>query len=372
MRVFSLIVALLCFISSSAFAHKNSNSYLNIKSENNRFYVQWDIALQDLNRLLNLDVNRDGNLTWGEVQQRHNEIGAAALSNLQIKSNGSECSYGAVDHLINRHNGSAYAVIKTEIACPSSVQKFAVNYNFLFDQNAQHRGILAMNAGGKDEAFIFSPDNRSYEYSSAGGASSGFSAFFVKGVEHLLGGVDHLLFLFVLLLPATFGTLRGSEGKLSKTLIETAKILTAFTVAHAITLTLSVLKLVSFPVTPVEIIIAVSVAIAAADNIWKFIGKYRWAIAGGFGLIHGLGFANALGPLNLSPEALFTALLAFNLGLEAAQLLVAVILIPSGFSLFQQRRGAAIAGAQYGSAMAITIALLWTVDRGFGLEMMPF
>ncbi len=369
-KIFLLII--MCLMSTKVFAHKNSDSYLNISSNNNDIKLRWDIALKDLNRFLKLDVDNNGKITWGEVKSRHNEIETFALSALQLSNNGAQCNFKQARHLINYHGGDTYAVIQANISCVQPVEKISVVYNFLFDQNPQHRGLLAVSMNGQVSSYVFSPDNKKIIIAENLGNNSSFTSFFIKGIEHLLGGVDHLLFLFVLLLPATMGVFRHKENSLKDALIETFKILTAFTIAHAITLTLSVLKLVSFPATPVEIIIAVSVAIAAIDNIRPVFGNYRWVIAGGFGLIHGFGFANALGPLNLSTEALFTALLAFNLGLEFAQVMVATFLIPMGFLLLHNRQNLAVVGSHIGSVLAITIAVLWTIDRSLDLQIMPF
>ncbi len=363
----TLIAMLFCLLASTANAHKNSDSYLNIKSSEEKVTIQWDIALRDLDQLMGLDSNNDGQLTWGEIKNNHRQIANIALNRLIIKGDGKTCSYGKVNHLIDQHSGYAYAVMRTTATCPAPPQKLSIDYNFLFDQDNQHRGLANLTIGDSKHLIVFAPDKRSTTLAITNSATANsienFITFFVKGMDHLLGGIDHLLFLFVLLLPAVL---------LNQSFLEIVKILTAFTVAHAITLTLSVLGIVKLPVTPVEIVIALSVAIAALDNIWPFLGKHRWAIAGGFGLIHGFGFANALGPLNLSSEALFSALLAFNLGLEAAQILIAALLLPVGYYIFHNRDKIAQLSLQSGSAMAVIIAALWTIDRSMGLEMMPF
>lgn len=138
--------------------------------------------------------------------------------------------------------------------------------------------------------------------------------YFTLGVEHILGGIDHLLFVAGLLL------LVKDTRKLLLTI-------TAFTLAHSITLGLSVFNWIDLPSEPVEAIIALSIVLLAVENVHQRRGKigitsrFPWIVAFAFGLVHGLGFAGALGELGLPPADVPPALLFFNLGVEAGQLL---------------------------------------------------
>lgn len=138
--------------------------------------------------------------------------------------------------------------------------------------------------------------------------------YFVLGVEHILFGLDHLLFVLVLLM------LIPNLRKLVATI-------TAFTVAHSITLILAAVGLVRIPVPPVEACIALSIVFVATEIIRGQQGKpgitarAPWIVAFSFGLLHGLGFAAALGEIGLPQNAIATALVVFNLGVEAGQLL---------------------------------------------------
>jgi len=153
--------------------------------------------------------------------------------------------------------------------------------------------------------------------------------------------------------------------------IESLKVLSAFTLAHGTTLTLSVLHIVSIPERLSEAGIALTILITALDNIFHVIPGRRWPLAFAFGLVHGLGFATALGPLSLPPVALGIALISFNLGLEAAQVSIAAVVLPIGFvlrntRLYPRRIMPGISGA------VAVVALAWFTDRVMDLGMMPF
>jgi hydrogenase/urease accessory protein HupE len=178
------------------------------------------------------------------------------------------------------------------------------------------------------------------------------------GVEHILLGADHLLFVLGLVL------LVDTWGMLLKTI-------SAFTVAHSLALALAVLGVVTVPAAPVEALIALSIVLVALEltrlgsDPPTLSRRYPWAVAFGFGLVHGLGFAGALAQIGLPPDQIPLALLAFNLGVELGQLLfVSVLLAP--LAMFT-RVAAARPQSRLIPAYAIgTIATAWVFERIWG------
>lgn len=144
----------------------------------------------------------------------------------------------------------------------------------------------------------------------------GFVAFVKLGVEHILIGYDHLLFLLALLLAG---------GNVSAIV----RIVTAFTLAHSLTLALTALDVLRFPSVLVEATIAASIAWVAAENLWARnpLSRRVWVTAA-FGLVHGCGFASVLRDIGLPTDSLWSPLLGFNLGVELGQLTVIAILVP--------------------------------------------
>jgi hypothetical protein len=149
------------------------------------------------------------------------------------------------------------------------------------------------------------------------------------------------------------------------------KIVTAFTLAHSITLSLAALDVVRLPSRFVESVIAASVVLVALNNLRPMFGDKGWMVAFGFGLIHGFGFAGALGDLGLQRATLALALVGFNVGVELGQLAIVAVFLPVAFAL----RGSGfyrVVILRFGSAAVMLIAAGWMVDRVFDLKLMPF
>jgi hypothetical protein len=174
-------------------------------------------------------------------------------------------------------------------------------------------------------------------------------------VHHILTGYDHLLFLLCLLLPAVLGSGTVAWRRV-------AGIVTLFTLAHSTTLALAALGHVRAPPALVEPAIALTIALAALDNLVPLFGRWRAAVIFGFGLLHGLGFAAVLGELSLPTGQFGWALLRFNLGLEVGQLAVLALAAPLllGLGRTPAWRRALLQG---GSAAAGVMALVWMLER---------
>ena len=211
-------------------------------------------------------------------------------------------------------------------------------------------------------------------------APSSFAGFVREGIHHILIGYDHILFLLSLLLPAVWIRSRETDPRsglerarwrpatdLRAALANVLKVVTAFTVAHSITLALCVFNLVNPPSRWVESIIAASVVLAALNNIWPVISEARWKLTFVFGLVHGFGFASALKDAGLAQGALVAPLVGFNVGVEIGQLCIVALVLPLAWSLRGTRT---YRGAFAGGSLAIAgVAALWLVQRAFDLSL---
>ena len=367
----------------AAQAHKSSDSYLQLDARPGALAVRWDIALRDLDVALDLDADADGKLTWGEIKTAWPRIEAYATARLAIEG----CPLTAGERGLERRSDGAYAVLHLSSTCtlPSPP---AIRYALFADVDPTHRGIAKVERPGEPVVLSVLDPGRAAAAGSAaaGSAASGAAAassevaapsrwqFLEEGIRHILGGYDHVLFLLCLLLPAV---MRRREGRwepvdrLSQAVLPVAGIVTAFTVAHSITLALAALKIVSLPSSFIEPAIAVTIVLAAIDNVWPVFPVRRVVVTFCFGLIHGFGFASVLAELNLPTADFAWALLQFNLGLEAGQLMIVVVATVVLFALRHWARYRAVV-IRGGSFIAMAIAGTWFVERAADLKLLPF
>jgi hydrogenase/urease accessory protein HupE len=247
-------------------------------------------------------------------------------------------------------------VITIDYACANPVRTLSLTDNLFDVLGRDHHTLAAVEWPGGREQVVFEPDRREAQFalsaepagaSESGSAESSPTAFFRLGVEHILTGYDHILFLFALILRG--GRLRSLLG-----------IVTAFTVAHSITLALAVLGVVAIPARFVEPVIALSIAYVALENIFRNSAPSgRWAVSFVFGLVHGFGFAGALLELGLPPSGLLGSLVFFNLGVEAGQAMIVAMLFPALLWLcrfvWERRAVTALSVAVFVAAMVLVV-----------------
>jgi hypothetical protein len=333
--------------------------------------ARWDIALRDLDHAIGLDGDDDGALTWREVRGHHDAIAAFALSHLRISRGDARCATGAVSHLIDEHSDGSYAVLRFDVRCPSSGEPVRIEYSLLFDLDPQHRGLLRLIEGDRTVTAIFSPSQPTIALDTDSTSPwRQFADYVGEGVWHIWIGLDHVLFLLTLLLPSVLvrdGSGWRAVARFRQAFAQVAKVVTAFTVAHSLTLSLAVLGVVAPPSRLVESLIALSVMIAAANNVVPVVTRYVWGVAFGFGLIHGFGFASVLVDLGLPKSALALALFGFNLGVELGQLAIVAAFLPFAFLL--RRTGGYRRWLMPAGSLAVAgIATLWLVERSLDVR----
>jgi hypothetical protein len=362
---------MLLLASLPVLAHKASDSYLVLDVKGREVSGQWDIALRDIDFALGLDRDGNGEITWGELRARHGAIAAWALGRLALRRGGA-CTLQVVDHLVDSHTDGAYAVLQLAGTCPSAGGDLELDYRLLFELDALHRGLLRLNLDGTTQTAVLSPQRAEQRFSAGEVSRLGqFRQYLVEGIWHIWIGFDHILFLLSLLLPAVLLHEAGrwrAVARFGDALREVLWVVTAFTVAHSITLSLAALGLVALPSRLVESAIAASVVLAAANNLKPLVEHRRWMVAFGFGLIHGFGFASVLAELGLPQETLVLSLLGFNLGVEVGQLAIVAVFLPAAYALRATpfyRRGVFVGG----SLATLAIALVWFVERAFDLKL---
>lgn len=369
-------------LSTGAFAHKSSDAYLEFIASPGQLHLRWDIALRDLEVVLDMDTNADGKLSWGEVKAALPRIDSYAQAHLQVAG----CDLTPKGTSLEHRNDGTYIALKFDASCEFT-SGGAIRYSLFAEVDPTHRGIARVLHGEQETELIVLDPMLSNPGSSMANASSkdGQSPppasrtvtglqFVKEGVHHILTGYDHILFLLCLLLPAV--ATRADRNwqpvlSLRAALMPILGIVSAFTLAHSVTLALSALKIVTLPSGRIEPAIALTIMLAAADNLFPIFPVRRVVVTFLFGLIHGFGFASVLSEVNLRIGQFVLALLEFNVGLEIGQFLIVLV---AAVLLYRLRtwRGYGRVVIGFGSSAALVLAALWFIERVANISLLPF
>ncbi len=346
LRLLTAAVVALVALTSTAAAHKPSDAHLRLDTDGDQLVGRIDISVRDLDAALAID-DGDGTLTWGELEAAHDRIHAYIASRVDV---GPACPIAQGEPALVDLSDGAYWSTPLTVMCAQ--RDLTLRYALLFDLDAQHRGLV--HAGGqtvivRDAAPII------VEL----GAATSVTSFVREGVWHIWIGIDHVLFLMCLILPAVW--VRGRRDKTLRDVnVEVLEIVTAFTLAHSITLVISAVGLFTLPSRYVETAIALSVVAAAVNNLVRLVDA-RWAVAFALGLLHGFGFSSVLVDLGLPSRELIGALLGFNFGVEVGQAAIVLVLIPLLYSIRSTLAYRVLLFA--GSGAVALVASVWTYQR---------
>ncbi len=371
LRILLLLFALVA--ADASHAHSASTSYLQIGAVNGgEVSLAWRIALRDVDALLDLDADRDGRLTWGEVEDRASDIVHLAARSLELHSDDRACPIAWQPPRFESIDGAVFLRLAAGARCAGAPARIDVHYALFAGIDPSHRALVT--TPGTVRPALLAPNGSltiAFAAPDAAPAAHGFTTMLADGVLHILSGFDHMLFLVALMLPAVVERRDGrwvARADLRGALVQVAWIATAFTIAHSITLALASFGLVRVPARVIEPLIAATVLATALNNLRPIVTT-RLAVASFcFGLIHGFGFAEVLAPLALPPLELARALLAFNLGVEGGQLIV----IGTSIALLAALRRwhgypRWILGG--GSAALALTASAWIVERVFDISL---
>ena len=366
---FRLTTRLLAFVAllgaTAASAHTGSTAYIETTSNDSDVALTWRIALRDLDLLVELDADRNGTLSWDEVQARAAAVQAFAAQALTVKAGAAPCTLTADAPTHVKDPEHDFASVTLRGACSGGV--VTLTYTAFAGIDDKHRALVRVN--GAAEPQVLAPGG-SLTLAGADTPHS-FGQFYREGIGHILGGLDHLLFLIALMLPAVLVRNGGQwQPRIDKkaALIQVVWLATAFTIAHSITLGLAAFGVVRFSPSVIEPLVAATVLAAALNNIWPLVTRRLAWIAFVFGLIHGFAFAEILAPLNLPRGDLALALLGFNLGVETGQLMVVAVCFVL-LALAACWRGYPRWVLHGGSAAVALLACAWIVERVFDVTL---
>jgi hypothetical protein len=372
------LALLLVFMTTEAGAHNLGESYLYLQIYTDRVTGRFEIRLPEFNAELQL-TGTEREITAKNLDERLPFLEDYYLKKVRIAAGGMPVAIRFTSHAFLDVRGG-FALLSFDLEGLDRVpERLTFDYAVLFDEEPEHRGFLLVEHNWATGTFgnegqislVFSPTNRVQEFDiTTAGRLRGFLAIVRLGMEHIWMGFDHVMFLVALLLPSVLvrkdGRWRGIAD-FGPALINVVKIVTAFTVAHSVTLTLAALGIVHLPGRFVEVVIAASIAIAAADILFPLFPGRIWLIVFGFGLFHGFGCAGALEEMGVLREHLTLSLLGFNLGVELGQLAVVLLVWPLLRAFTRVREGRPAQHlVETASAAVAGLGLFWFATRAYG------
>jgi hypothetical protein len=344
---------------AAAGAHDLNSSYTAIVVTPDSLQAVFTFDLSDLKRNFAIDTDHDQNVSRDELLAAMPEIYKYVEQHVALAVN------FAPAELAQRAGGFTqddfgnvfinFNFAKTLTGLPAEI---SLNLAIFDKFGGQHKNLAKIVVGEQIQQAVFSPESPRQRFAIGGKVSlfSRIGAFIKLGVEHIFLGYDHLMFLFALIVIG---------GRLANLV----KIVTAFTVAHSLTLILAALEILKLPSQIIETGIALSIAYVAAENFVISQAGHRWMLTFIFGLVHGFGFANVLRDLGLPASGLVPSLLAFNVGVEIGQLCIVAVFFPLTLWLAKRRFQRQVIFAF--SSVILLFGLGWFVERAFHLSFMP-
>jgi hydrogenase/urease accessory protein HupE len=346
-----LLAGLLVLPASPGFAHTVGVSRGTYSVSSSTVEVELMFARPELTSALpDLDSNRDGEISAAELAQSLPVVEQTIVRGLEVHSASATCAGELEGAQLTEQDGLA---VKARYRCGS--EPFSIRLAFLPSLSLGHRHIASASIGEETlRAVVYeaSPEFRvapNRETVAAGGTGTIAWGLFRLGVQHILTGYDHLLFLLAIVLVG---------GRLRSLLV----VVTAFTAAHSVTLALAALGVWAPSSRIVEPAIALSIAYVGVENWFVRDASRRWLITFPFGLIHGFGFAGAIREISLPSDQVPAALAAFNIGVEAGQVAVLLVVLPVLLWL-RKNRWFADRGLKAVSAAIAVAGVFWFVTR---------
>jgi hydrogenase/urease accessory protein HupE len=332
---FPKIFLLICLISFKIFAHDAGMSSLNVEFADDNLTVRSNYAMREIEKIASLEDEK--------------QMSGLAKNGVVLLIDGEKIEPNESDFLFAEGD----AVTFTQIFRGINGNKVEIKSPLIASLNPGHRQFF--NVYRSDEAHtvkeILTTENDSMTVDFENlEPNTSWTRFLPLGIEHIIFGFDHLLFLLALLLAV-------------KTFSEIVKIVSSFTVAHSITLSLATLNIIKISTILIEPLIALSIVFVGLENIFRKEIKDRWMVTYFFGLIHGFGFASALQEVGIGKGfGVIEPLLSFNLGVEIGQIAVVLLALPLLWKL-QKHQFFSTRFVPMGSVLVVLAGLYWLVER---------
>lgn len=387
-----LLVLFAAILPATLDAHEPDHSYLYMRIYGEAIGGRVEVTGEDINQAFGLNINEE--LDAAELSQYLPRLQEYIKNQVRFASGDKqyEIKFSEPDILSLDETVDFLRCHFDLVGVETVPEKLDIEYNVFLDESETQRGVLIIEYNWKagivnNQALIntvFGGAKRTETLTLADkGIWKGFVALVKLGIWHIWIGLDHILFIIALILPAVVRRRKEEEytgladdsyskewapvQKFGPAFFYILKIITFFTIAHSITLALAALEVVTLPSQLVETIIALSIALAALHNITPIFKAKEWIIAFVFGLFHGFGFASVLGEKGLSGDFMVLSLLGFNVGVEIGQVLIICLAFPVLFLLRPYKIYPKI--LFFGSILLIFISLYWGIERGFDVDL---
>jgi len=355
-RVLILCAGVLC--GTSVHAHEIYTSYSSIEVVRTQLTYTLTLDETELKYIFELDKNNDGSITEKELNASVNKIYLYFEKRSAIIIGGETIELKRGEGYVSKDNsGNVFVNLVFKQTLDRQPWKLTLSLNIFNDFGPRHKNLVKVIHQDGIQQGILTIGDPQQDFLFSGKGISVFKhvrQFFGLGVEHILIGYDHILFLLGLII------IGGS-------FLSLVKIVTSFTVAHSITLILAALQVVAIPARLVECVIALSIVYIALENFFIKKTDDRWLITFIFGLMHGFGFAGVLQESGLPTEGLVVSLLSFNVGVEIGQVIIVVSTFPIIYMIAKTRWQKRIV---YGlSSVIMVFGLMWFFERAFDLDL---
>ena len=375
------LLLLLTVASGTAHAHSLGQTYLYLSLSESTLDARFEIAAADVNRALGATLPTTEKLTVEQVQPWAAALERYVRDHSSIRPEGRSVEMRFEGLSVRDTQTAQYVLVHFVIdGLAQPPQVVDIDYSVLFDEDPKQSGVLVVENDWKSHTFaneagislVFKPSSRTQQLDLTGSTLlSGLLGMVHLGAEHIIEGIDHVLFLIAILLPSVARREGGQwrfVPRFRTALWNVAKIVTVFTIAHSITLSLAALEILNVSSRVVESVIAASIVVAALDVFYPILGRRVALVVFAFGLFHGAGFAGIILDMDIHPDYTVWTLFGFNLGVEVGQLIIVCVIFPL---LFIVRRNAYY--LRYGmpaiASVLVAIASYWFIERALEVDL---
>ncbi len=356
MQLFKHLFFIIFFI-STLYSHQYHESYISFDYNKTTPTLLWEIEGDNLEQILTLDDSNNSIISWKEYKNHKKEILEYSKKYISLKIDDKLVTIPTSKMELKRYDDQTYMLVYIDV--PKTIpKKIEINYNLFFKMDSLQRCLIKVSDENSTKLFTLFRNRENIVIKlEEDSFIDNLQEFFIDGIWHILVGLDHILFLLMLIIPAV-----KNQKEFSKVAVDIAKIVTSFSIAHAISLTMSIYDMIDISSNFIDIMIALSVLLTALNNIFEKIKGFSWQIAFGFGIIHGFGFANALGGLELSSEFFIYFVAIFNIGIEVGQFGIVIIVLPVLFMI--RDTSLYLKGIlKIGSILTAIISTIWIFQR---------